>query len=249
MSFLWLPKSLRNGVMSPSAFSPMQSGKVTAWFRLAASTQSAGAWTTFVDVLGGASATPVATGPAVAASTNALPIATFTTNVLQWALGANNNDTIKFGIAGWFKLADVATTKTLAMVALTAGGASANKLQLDITTTSLRAIDQGVTGRRGTAGTLDTAWHFLYVGIDCSKATEATQVIMATDTLQTVTFTNDTAWPSALAAGVTGNMLIGASTTAAVNPFAGSMGPNLYFLNDQLTAAELLALSGFEAPT
>ncbi len=46
----------------------------------------------------------------------------------------------------------------------------------------------------------------------------------------------------------TGDALIGVGTEALATPFTGDMGPNIYFLNRQLTAPELAALAAFEQP-
>ena len=77
---------------SAAPFNPTDSGKVAAWLRLQASAQSAGEWTNWVDVL---NSNPVAYNaarrPAVGASANALPIATFngaTPDVGAWPLNA-----------------------------------------------------------------------------------------------------------------------------------------------------------------
>jgi len=47
----------------------------------------------------------------------------------------------------------------------------------------------------------------------------------------------------------TGNAFLGAATNIPGNPFVGDMGPNIYFLNRQLTSGERLDLMNFEAPT
>lgn len=226
-------------------------GKVSAWLRLAQGTVTGAGYSSIPDMLGGSPAeqSTDARRPVNGASTNGLPIATYTTQVLQWPLGTGNNGAVKMGMAGWFKLANVTGNKTIATITLVAGGASANKLLYMANSANLRCDDQTVDRHAVSSGTVDTAWRFLYFGIDASLATEALQVQQAIDGVaQTVSFSSDTAWSTNLGTP-TGNMLIGAGTTAAASPFVGSMGPNLFFLNAQLSAAELTILMNFETPT
>jgi hypothetical protein len=225
-------------------------GKVSAWLRLSEGTVTGEGYSSVPDLLGGSPAeqTTDARRPVNGASANGLPIATYTADFLSWPLGAGNNGAVKWGMAGWFKLANTTGNKQLMTITSTAGGASANKINPFITGSAMRVDDQ-VTDRHAQSGTLDTAWHFLTFEVDCSQATEALQVLQSIDTvLQTVSFSSDTAWGAALAVP-TGNALIGAGTTGALTPFVGSMGPNLYFLNAQLTPAERAILMNFEAPT
>jgi hypothetical protein len=227
---------------------PSDVSAVSAWLRLAASPTSASKYTSLVDVLGGASATPVANGPAAATSTNGLPIATFAAEVLQWGLSAANNGATKLGFAFWMKLANTTGNKTIVTTTSTSGGASANKFLGFATGSSIRCDDQTVD-RHAASSTLDTNWHLITMEVDCTQGTEAAKVIHTLDKVsQTVSFSSDTAWSSTLGTP-TGNMLIGASSTAAASPFVGSFGPNFYWLNRQLTAGERQILFDFEQPT
>jgi hypothetical protein len=185
----------------------------------------------------------------VGASANGLPTAVFSsTSVMQWALAANNNNATKLGLACFIKPTDVVGNKFLAAITLTPGGASANKWRAFVAANQLRC-DDDITGRHAVSGTVDTAWHFVTFEVDCSQGTEATQVIQSMDAVtQTVSFSSDTAWGANLGTP-TGNMLIGATSAAGGSPFLGSYGPNFYWLNRQLTAAERSLLSSFEVPT
>jgi hypothetical protein len=227
---------------------PTDVSAVSAWLRLAASPTSASKYTSWVDVLGGASATPVANGPAVATSNNGLPIATFAAEVLQWALSTANNGATKLGFAFWMKLANTTGNKSIAAITSTSGGASASKFFGFASGSAIRCDDQTVD-RHAQSGTLDTGWHLITMEVDCTQGTEAGKVIQTIDkTVQTVSFSSDTAWSATLGTP-TGNMLLGALTTAAASPFIGSFGPNFYWLNRQLTAGERQILFDFEQPT
>lgn len=225
-------------------------GKVGAWLRLANGTVAGTGYSSVPDVLGGSPAVQAtdAVRPNNGASANGLPIATFVADLWTFPLSTGNNGAIKWGLATWIKLANTTGSKQLATITSTAGGASANKINPLVTGSAMRVDDQ-VTDRHAQGGTLDTAWRFVTYEVDCSQATEATQVLLSIDAaLQSVSFSSDTAWGAALSAP-TGNMLIGAGSTAAGSPFVGSMGPNIFFLTGQLTPAERLLLMNFEAPT
>src|SRR5262245_38220476 len=103
--------------MNTAAFSPLQSGKVSGWLRLAASTAVAGEYQTVVDVLNAAA--PMAQTdsdryPAAATSTNALPVATFdATDVMLWPESPSRTSTTKAGLWLWYKPATVAGFQTI----------------------------------------------------------------------------------------------------------------------------------------
>lgn len=225
---------------------------ILGWLRLGApgTTITGSGYSSVVDVLNSNPAIQAtdANRPINGTSANGLPIATFSTHFLQWSLNASNNGATKMGIAGYFKLANVVGNKTLAVSTLTAGGASANKVLYMANANQIRCDDQTVDRHAVSVNTVDTAWRFLTMEIDCTQVAESAKVIQTIDGVVSVTsFSSDTAWSATM--GVpTGNMLIGAGTTGAASPFVGSMGPNLYFLGRQLTGAERTSLINFEKP-
>lgn len=229
-------------------FQPPYNAKLKGWLRV-------GGWTdtgtlTIPDLLNNNPAVQAtaARKPTVNTSNNGLPILDFVDDLLSWPLATYNNGAVKFGFGTHIKLANVTGNKSIVSTLSTPGGASANKFNALANAAVLR-IDDSTVDRHAASGNLDTAWRFVYIGIDCSKGTETTQVLHAIDTtLQAVAFSSDTAWSSNMGTP-TGNMLIGALTTAAASPFVGSMGPNFYWFDDQLTLAEIADYAGYERPT
>jgi hypothetical protein len=174
-------------------------------------------------------------------------VGTFATSVLVLPLSDAVNGAVRFGVAFWLKLSNVSGTKTALTVQNVAGGASTDKLTYLIIGNVLQARAMTVD-RRAQISPLDTNWRFVYLGIDCSKSTESTQVLMGLDGAldSGVFFSSDTAWPTTLGSP-TGNMLIGAGTAAGAGPIVGSMG-DLFFFSDQLSLSEIARVKDFEPP-
>lgn len=228
-------------------FDPRQLPALTAWLNWARATDSG--TLSVPDLMGGSAATQSTGGlkPTISTTTNGVVIATFSSNVLALPLSAAVNGNTKFGIAFWVKLSGVVGVQTFISTQNVAGGASADKLLCNTFGATLEARAQSVDRRAGITA-LDTNWRFCYIGIDCSKGTEATQVIEALDgLLGTVGFSSDTAWPASLGTP-TGNMLIGSTTSAGTaSPLLGSIG-DIYFFSDQLSAADIGRLMNFNRP-
>jgi hypothetical protein len=219
--------------------------QLTKWLSWADSTDTG--TLSIPDKLGGAPATQSSGGikPTVTKS-NGIGYGTFSTSVLGLPLSSEINDNIRFGVAFWMRLANVVANKTILTVANTAGGASADKLLYLVTGSTLQ-VRASVVDRRAQIVTLDTNPTFVYLGIDCSKSTEAAQVIMSLNAFApTVSFNSDTAWPSTLGTP-TGNMLIGAGTNTASSGFVGDIG-DLYFFNDFLSTKEQVRVMNFRPP-
>lgn len=230
----------------------LQLGKIGYWLRLAQGTITSGGYSSVPDMLGAspAVAADAAHRPTAGASANGFPIATFSDHLLSVPLSAGNNGTTRWGFACWFKQT---ATATAALVGIeTTAGASTNKTILILINSGLSArLDEMVTDRHAQTDTLAlNTWQFLTVEVDCSQGTEAGKVLMSLNgVLQTVSFSSDTAWPSSLA-NPTGTAFIGGRNIGfPSNPLIGSIGPNVYFLTAQLTAAERLILMNFEVPT
>lgn len=226
---------------------------VTGWLRLAApgTTTLGSGYNNVVDVLNANPAvqTDDTRRPAASVSANGLPIMTFVDDFLSWPLNASNNQSVALGFAGWLKAADIVTNKTIAITGLTAGGASANKVLYMLNNASYRTDAMTVDRHALTGAVADTGWHFVTYEINCATTPETAQAIITLDTVvQAVSFSSDTAWPVSLGTP-TGNMFIGATTLAGASPWVGFMGPNLYALGRQLTAAERTTLFNFERPT
>lgn len=248
LDFARRPAAAVNAANGAAPFDPRQLPALTAWINWAGATDSG--TLSVPDLMGGSPATQ-STGalkPTLATADNGIRIGTFSAHVLALPLSAAINGDTKFGIAFWVKLADVSGLKTISSIQNNAGGASANKLLINTFGAAPQARAVAVD-RRATPSTasIDTNWRFCYIGIDCGQATEATQVLMSIDgLLVTVSFINDTAWPASLGTP-TGNMLLGANSSAAASPLVGSIG-DIYFFSDQLTAADIGRLMNFNRP-
>jgi hypothetical protein len=216
-------------------------GKVSAWLSFPHATVTGSGYSSVPDLLGGSPAVQAtdARRPVNATSANGLAIATFTDDVLAWPLSAVNNNATRMGFAFWL---------TLFAVNNAGGGASANKFNYLVSGSATR-IDEAVVDRHAQSGVLDTNWHFITLEIDCSQASEALDVLQTIDTVaQTVSFSSGTPWPASMATP-TGNMWVGGGSSVAISPLVGSIGPNIWTLNAQLTLAERTALSRIQAPT
>jgi hypothetical protein len=236
-------------------------GKVSAWLRLQSSAQAAGEFTDWVDVLNSnPGVINAARRPAVGAAANSLPVAVFATNdAVAWPLATGNSDRDNRGYAFWFNFTSSAGTQVL--LATNQGTNGASVRQQTVFSTGGRNINfdnyiSGADGRQGaSAGNVLAAagtWCWVRLHYKSSGATEADRALLYVDgALKTLTF-------SAIGAGgtlgtlpaATGNTIIGNfNDGAASNPINASMGPNLFVLNADLTAAEELALMNFERPT
>lgn len=247
LDFARRPAGAIQAASGAGPFDPRQLPALSAWLNWATASDSG--TLSVPDLMGGSPATQSTGGlkPVISATTNGVTVAAFNSSVLSLPLSAAINNNTKFGVAFWVKLSGVVGVQTFLSVQNVAGGASADKLLCNTFGATLETRAQSVDRRAGITS-LDTNWRFCYIGIDCSKGTEATQVIEALDgLLGTVTFSSDTAWPASLGTP-TGNMLIGSTlTTGLGSPLVGSIG-DIYFFLDQLTSAEIGRLMNFNRP-
>jgi hypothetical protein len=243
------------------AFLPSSISGVAAWLRLQNATVTGSGYSSVPDVL---SSNPAVQGtdarrPVNATAANGLPIATFTDDFLDWPLvNGSNNQSPAWGLALWVKCTADGTPRRI-WSAMTAQ-ASANRAELNQDTNGARGLHcdiyiNNTSTRRGATQTTTTAggWSFVTVEYDGAQATEAARCIVTIDgSVKTLTFSDANGTPGAMPATLvqpTGSVYIGARDTVPNQPFVGSIGPNIYVLNRQLTAAERTALMGFEQPT
>lgn len=260
MTFLWLPKNLREPLMNAQRFSPASVSAVSAWLRLAAGTVTGQGYSSIPDVL--------ASNPAVQAtddrrpvngtSANGLPIATFTDDLLSWPVSAGANGTTAWGMAFWMNETADGTVRRVFSARRTgaSGGCSVDKLEVAYQNTRGMMLDAYASdgqAYRARSDTSATGLHFWTIEYDGSQSTDALKALITLDgVILTCTFETaagaQASIPAALPAP-TGSFFIGAQTTVPNAPLTGIIGPNIYFLNAQLTAAQRIALMNFEAPT
>lgn len=238
---------------------PTSSGKVSSWLRLQASSQTGGEWTNWVDVLNSnPGAINSARRPAVEASANGLPIATFATNdCVSVPLIANNNQTTKLGWAMWVKFGDLAATTALISIAPGTAGASAFKIQLFLTSTEQPRIDAYVSGSDGrrftaTSGLTQDTWTWIRLRYNSSLGGDANATVFVNGTVVTGSYANIGAGGTlAELAAPTGNLLIGNvnDSGSPSSPLNGSIGPNIFLLRDDINTFEEYNLMNFERPT
>lgn len=203
----------------------------------------------------------VARAPAAAASAgNSRPIATYTSanNDAMVRSVTGINQTTKWGFAGWFRQ-PVSALETVFCIFTGTNGASARKVLCQFTTSRrviFGAYISGTDGRMGTtainalpaAGT----WAWVYWLYDSSLGGDANIRIRINTVNQAgLTMANIgvggtlTTLPAPTGNGIFGNL----SDAVSLQGFNGDIGPNAFFLNDDLTVDEETNLMNFEAPT
>lgn len=227
-------------------FSPLQIAKVSAWLRLANGTVTGSGYSSVPDVLGATSPAVQATDaqrPVNGTSANGLPIMDTTNDFLAWPLSAANNQATKNGFACWCK-SNLSGFQNLFVIYNVGGGASAAKLDFFTNSATLSYFCE--TGGSATQASFMTAnvWHFVTVEYDGTQATDAARCLVTVDNV--VLGSTNVAIPVTQPTP-TGNAAIGGFANS--QPWIGSIGPNFYALNAQLTTAERGALMGFEQPT
>lgn len=251
-------------IAAPGApFDPRDSGKVSGWLRLAASSQSGGEWTpSIVDVLNSNPVvqTDVDRRAAVGASANGFPTMVFDgTDVHLWPLSNTiQNMATKLGLFFWIKPATVVGVQVHFSVG-TVGGASARKIFLYQNGSTLVAdcYISGTDGRSLASAALTLtagAWHSVYWQYDSSRGGDANMALFVNKVSIGLTGANlGVGGTLTVLPQPTGNMLIGGNSDSdtPAQPYvnASEMGPNIIPLNDNLTTAEIAALHNFEAPT
>lgn len=248
---------------SRGKFSPTQVSALKAWQRLAASAQSAGEWTSIVDVLNPGS--PMANAdpdrlPAVGASANGFQTMVFDgTDVLLWPQSPGHSFTTKLGIMRWFKPASLVGLQRLYSVAAGVAGSGSNRIQFYTNGSSLmcEAYINNVDGRSfQTASGVLTAgsWSNIYMQYDSSRGGDANMAIFVGGVSLPLTPVNIGAGGTlTVLQAATGSAVIGAGTDSdtPVQAIAngGELGPNGFAWDDNLTARQLANFVAFEAPT
>lgn len=256
------------------AFSPVDSGAIGAWLRLAASTPVSSEYQTIVDVLNSnpAAQTDADRKTAAGTSANGLPIATFDgSDVIPWPIAASNFNANKFGLSFWFRPGSITTTQSL--YAIYNSAASLRSVYLfQVTSGQLGVqffIGNNTDGRQFNTGNgVLTAGVYNYVRLqfDSSKTAEA-DTDGATEDAKVRLFTGTSSETARALTGsnigaggtlstlrtATGSALIGgltdadAPTTPLVNNTV--MGPNFFVWRDTPTAVAAGLVMGFEVPT
>jgi hypothetical protein len=243
---------------SAPPFSPRDlAGKVTAWLRLAASAQASGEWTDHVDVLNSNPASiNSARRPAVGASANGLPVATYITNdCVSWPIAASNYSTTEYGVAFWMNV-DAFGTISIFEIGTGTAGAAVRSFELELVSSQRMKFNvfdaaSGAKTWQTAASAFPAAGTWTWVRTHYSS-------IGATDTDKGKFYVNGVQLGSLSITGAStgimrsnaGNILLGNyNNGAALQAYAGKLGPNLFILNSDLTAAEETALMNFERPT
>ena len=260
MTFLWVPKTQRHGLIQPQANAALASAltKTSALLRLDQSTAVSAEWETVVDSLNlanPASQTDADRKPAVGTA-NGQPTAVFDgTDVWPWTIAANNNPTTVFELYFWIKPASVATRQRI----LHAGIAvSDNKIVVDyvISLFQVNFYRNATAGRQLTTTTGPTAgvWQFVRVSFNGAGATEADKMRVLVDEVDcggTFADLGAGGTPTALNSAA-GAYLIGAasnSDTPSTPLLNGTeIGPFIGIGNTALTATEAAALMRFLRP-
>jgi hypothetical protein len=247
VTFLWLPKPLRDGVVnSGGAFTPTQVSAVSVWFR----NSTVGALTTYPDVLGGAGGTPGPGGAGVRPTGNADLSVTFDGgDSIRVALAAVNNNATTWGFGCWIK-ADLGAIDVI-YDATTNSGASSNKTEIQINTNGSLTTSNLTSGTAtASAGSLVAATAaFLSIEYNGNRAAGSRFKFFVNGVDRTA---SDTA-PAVLNAP-TGNSEIGARDGSGSVGFNGTIGRNFYFYAAEmagstvglLTTAARAALQTFE---
>jgi hypothetical protein len=239
------------------AFLPTQVSAVTAWLRLQASTQSAGEFTNWAEIIGGNNAAAnSARRPSVAADASGLPIASFdgAHDVTAWPVNTANNGTSALGY--WFRVKPTSVALSNQYIAAcdnATGGASVRKWLLQITAGGVVRVV--VFMSQFVLASFDSASGVLVAG--ASAPVGFTYDNSGSGNSGKLKVFAGTAYLSGTYGGgatlgvlptATGNILIGdeQDSASAVSPFGGSYGPNVYALNRHLTDTELAKLEAFD---
>jgi len=244
MSRIWAPNKYHAAIKP--AFAPTQVSAVSAWLRFANGTITGSGFSSVPDVLGGTSPAVQSTDanrPASGTSSNGLTIANFTDDFLNWPLSAPINGATKNGFACWCK-SNLVGFQNLWVIYLGGGGASATKVDFFFSNANLAGeVAPGGTISKNNYMSANT-WHFCTYEYDGTQATDQARALCTVDgsIIATTNASIPTSQPTP-----TGNAWIGGFGN--IQPWVGSIGPNFFALNRQLTSDERAALMGFEQPT
>lgn len=185
----------------------------------------------------------------------------------ETAPGVIINGTRQFGVVMYVEHDALGAEEAYIMIGNLTGGASAMKLDFKKITTNFLRVDlyvDAANARRITAtdNALTTASTCITLEMDLDQAAETDRVVMTVGgTIVAQMGANLIGTPDlglGLAAGVTGNLLIGnRRDSTAASPLQGRVGRNIFFLGAKmagatqglLTVAARTALAGFEPLT
>lgn len=236
---------------------------ISAWLRLAQATTSGGKYTVIPDMLSSNAVSQPDTDrqPTVATSANGFPIITWTTahDVLPWALSASNNATAAWGLGLWIKpTANIATRQRV----LYAGfPGSANKVMLDIAAGHLECnwYRTAVDGRGQVSSAITgNVWQFVRLQFNGAGVADIDKMKIFVNEIELASSYADIGAGgvmNALNAPPNGSSFytIGARedqdapTTGLAT--GALVGPNIFVMNNPMTAPQGVNLMNLEKPT
>jgi hypothetical protein len=235
------------------------------WLDVNASTHDVNGISNIPDVLGGASAlqSTNAQKPAFATTGNGLGVATSTTaTAMTLALSAGLTDTTWFGMSLWIRPTNTAAS-TIFFSVITAGGASANRMEIRQNTNDIKwyIYQPGAIRSVGSVTSrgffFQNQWRFIsfeYNGANAAEADKAVMKDMGTNFANPMTPTfqdeSGTSTMPATLVSATGNALLFNRTTAFTGGFQGQIGPDIFFYDPRnMTDSKRIALANYRVPT
>lgn len=232
----------RGGAFDPTTI-------VSKWLR---NTSAAGVLTTWEDVLGGDDATAVATREPIS---NADGTVTFESgDCLLLPVSAETNSTPRRGVAFWFRPTELTGVNALVSTWVTDASVRASAL---FTSGTDLVVNIGLGASNVRAGTnaanlqLST-WYWVKWFYDGDQTDEADECKVALDgSPLTLTFSQAsgtaTDMPDALQTP-TGSSIIGCLVSSGNSPYVGDIGQSLFWLLQDLTEDQELALMDVDRP-
>jgi hypothetical protein len=226
-------------------FDPLQLSAVTAWLRLAAGTITGSGYSSVPDVLASNPATQGtdASRPPNVNTTGGFPQADFTNGpFLSWPTASNNNQTSAWGVALW--LSPDIVTGSHGIICSRVGSAT-DRIEIMQSSADFFVdiyISQ-FSSRRATITSFFSAGTRFFFTLEYNGAgadDSAKCTITKNAVVQSPTFSDSAGAPGAMPASLVsaGNpYIIGARTTAPLQPFDGKMGPNIWTLGSVMTGA------------
>jgi hypothetical protein len=235
------------------------------WLDINAATHDADGISSVPDVLGGSAATQStnAQKPVYDTTGNGLGVATSTTaTALVLPLGAGIANTTWFGMSMWIRPTNTAAS-TIFFSAISAGGASANRMEMRQNTNDVKwyVYQPGAIRSIGSVTSrgfwFRNQWRFVSFEYNGGGATEAERAIlkdMGTSLANPMTPTfqdeSGTSTMPATLVSATGNALLFNRTTAFTGGFQGQIGPDIFFYDPRnMTDAKRIQLANYRVPT
>ncbi len=250
-----------------SQVDPLSIPEVKIWLRVDLATNSG--TLSVPDARGGSSATQPtgANKPTLGTTSNGLAKLTNASGTgLLLPMSAGHNNSAYFAIAFWCRPTSVATTSSDFYNAVTAAGASANRISIRQDTDDLKAfvwvppssggnIRNGVTTR---AVLRQDLWKFVMYEFDGSLGTEdlrsrfkdaGTPLAFPQQTTTYGSTGTAPAMPTSLEPSVTGNSLLFNRATTYLQGFLGDVGPDIFFYDPRtMTDTNRVRLAQFRVP-